>query len=125
MAKKEQELVSLLLTKTQEKNLRWEPTGIDEQFAATLNDTASFVVEMVRQGPRLMMMDDSNRLLVSVTGDADSRIADLFGTVKRQALDIDATLDKALDELKVLVYREPEPETGPAPAGGGQGQPSG
>jgi hypothetical protein len=45
--------------------------------------------------------------------------------VKRQALDIDATLDKALGELKVLVYREPEPETGPAPTEGSQGQPSG
>jgi hypothetical protein len=97
---KEIKLVAQLLEKTKKRIITWEPTARDDEFVSTLGGTVSFTM-----GPwgewrtALTMRDGLDRVLLTIDSDATVAVSELYAEARRQALKVDESLDRVLDQL--------------------------
>src|SRR5712691_361405 len=98
-------LVEQLLEKTRKRILSWEPTAREDEFISTLGGNVLFTVRETNMGDVLVVRDERDRVLLSVTTDELSEISRLYAEVRRQALDVDESLDGVLEQLAKLDKR--------------------
>ena len=103
---KQIELVKQLLDKTRKRLLSWEPTAWEDEFISTLGGDVSFTVRVGNTGDVLILRDQRDRVLLSVTADELNGLSQLYAEVRRQALDVDESLDDVLDQLAKLDKRQ-------------------
>ena len=102
---KQIKLVDQLLDKTRKRILSWEPTAREDEFLSTLGGNVSFTVRGANGGDVLVVRDERARVLLSVTADELSELSRLYAEVRRQALDVDESLDGVLEQLTKLDKR--------------------
>jgi hypothetical protein len=102
---KQIKLVEQLFDKTRKRILSWEPTAREDEFISTLGGNVSFTVRGANEGDVLIVRDVRDRVLVSVTADELNEISRLYAEVRRQALDVDESLDGVLEQLAKLDKR--------------------
>lgn len=102
---KEVILVEQLLDKTRKRALTWEPTAREDEFISTLGGNVSFTVRIGKTREVLILRDDHDRTLLSVTSDDVSEVSQLYAEVRRQALRVDESLDDVLKQLAKLDRR--------------------
>ena len=98
-------LVEQLLDKTRKRILSWEPTAREDEFISPLGGNVLFTVRGTNTGDVLVVRDERDRVLLSVTTDELSEISRLYAEVRRQALDVDESLDGVLEQLTKLDQR--------------------
>ena len=98
-------LVEQLLDKTRKRILSWEPTAREDEFISPLGGNVLFTVRGRNTGDVLVVRDERDRVLLSVTTDELSEISRLYAEVRRQALDVDESLDGVLEQLTKLDQR--------------------
>ena len=96
---KEIKLVAQLLDKTKKGSITWEPTAKDDEFVSTLGGSVSFTVGSWRETDLLTMRDELGRVLVTIDSDATIQVSELCAEARRQALEVDESLDSVLDQL--------------------------
>lgn len=99
------QLVEQLLDKTRKRILSWEPTAREDEFISTLGGNVLFTVRGTNTGDVLVVRDERDRVLLSITTDELSEISRLYTEVRRQALDVDESLDGVLEQLTKLDKR--------------------
>jgi len=102
---KQIKLVDQLLDKTKKRVLSWEPTAREDEFISTLEGNVSFTIRGANEADVLIVRDVRNRVLASVTADEVSEISRLYAEVRRQALDVNESLDDVLEQLTKLDKR--------------------
>lgn len=103
-----------VFSKTKAGRIKWEPTAIESEYVAVL--PGGFTIATTRAEPdswtgeigvkiALVLRSDDEELL-QVTSDVDgvlpTELGDFYELVRRQALRVDAKVDKLLGELAKL-----------------------
>jgi len=96
---KEIKLVAQLLEKTKTRSITWEPTAKDDEFVSTLRGNVSFTVGPSHATTLLTMMDELERVLVTIASNSIIQVSELHAEARRQALNVDESLDSVLDQL--------------------------
>ena len=98
-------LVDQVLEKTRKKLLAWEPTAREDEFLSTLGGTVAFLIRRTGTGETLILKDERARVLLTVTSVELSQVSQLYAEARRQALDVDESLDDVLEQLTRLDKR--------------------
>ena len=96
---KETKLVAQLLDKTRKRRLTWEPTAKEDEFLSTLGGNVSFTVGSWQEADTLTMRDELGRILLSIDSSSVAQISELYAEARRQALNVDESLDRVLEQL--------------------------
>jgi hypothetical protein len=102
---KEIKLVEQLLDKTKKRVLSWEPTAEEDEFVSTLGGNISFTVREGGVRSFLIMRDDRDRVLLTVSTYEVNDVSQLYAEARRQALKVDESLDDILKQLAKLDHR--------------------
>ena len=96
---KETKLVAQLLDKTRKRRLTWEPTAKEDEFLSTLGGNVSFIVASWQEADSLTIRDELGRILLSIDSNSVAQISELYAEARRQALNVDESLDRVLEQL--------------------------
>jgi hypothetical protein len=96
---KEIRLVAQLLDKTKKRLITWEPTVKEDEFVSTLGGTVSFTVGSWQETAILTMRDQLDRVVVTIDSDPIPQVLELLAEARRQALNVEESLDNVLDQL--------------------------
>jgi hypothetical protein len=103
--KKDYEFVTYLVRKTHEKQIKWEATAQEMQFAASF--AGRYVVTVDKAYPVnrslttrywLTMKDDAGRELLTLEGSDVQEVAVLYNFAERASLNVDAAIDEIMGE---------------------------
>jgi len=104
---KDYQLVNHLIQQTAERQIKWEPTATEMQFATTLK--GKYVITVDKTFSRvsqpsywMTMTDSSGREMLRLTHSDMGQVSTLYDQIERVALNVDAAIDEIVGDGGIL-----------------------
>jgi hypothetical protein len=98
---KDYDFVVYLVRMTRENRIKWEPTALEMQFAASFKGRYTVLIDKAqtpKAEPRywLTMKDESGRELLNLKGADLTDLGELYEIIERKSLNVDAAIDEIM-----------------------------